>query len=282
MPEGDTVHRTARRLDDALAGGTVTRFDLRVPQAATAEATGEVVHGVVARGKHLLMRVGDRTLHSHLKMEGEWHLYRPGERWRKPGFKARAVVAVDGPRVAYEAVGFDLADIALVATAAEESLVGHLGPDPLSGDWDPAEAARRLGADPRPIHVALQDQRSIAGFGNEYANEILFVVGILPTTPATQTDAAAVVDLGARMIRANRDRVERTFTGDSRRGRTTWVYRREGRPCRRCGTLIRAGTLGADPTRERIVFWCPNCQRASTGENPPEAREDGRTTSHRS
>ncbi|GAA2001775.1 Fpg/Nei family DNA glycosylase [Microbacterium ulmi] len=257
MPEGDTVHRTAGRLDAALAGKTVTRFDLRVPRLSTIDLRGETVHGVVARGKHLLHRIGDRTLHSHLKMEGEWHVYAPGERWRKPVFKARAIVGVPDA----ETVGFDLAELEVVATRDETALVGYLGPDPLSADWDAAEAARRLGLDPRPVHVALQDQRNVAGFGNEYANEILFVRGILPTTPADETDAAALVDLGARMIRANRDRIDRTFTGDTRPGRTTWVYRREGRPCRRCGTLILGGSLGADPTKERIVFWCPACQR---------------------
>ena len=262
MPEGDTVHRTARRLDAALAGATVTRFELRVPQVATVDLRGQVVHGVVARGKHLLHRIGDHTLHSHLKMEGEWHVYRRGERWRAPAFRARAVIGATAPDGdEWETVGFDLADITVVPTRDEERLVGYLGPDPLSDDWDPAEAARRLAADTRPVHVALQDQRNIAGFGNEYVNEILFVRGILPTTPANETDAAAIVDLGARMIRANRDRSDRTFTGDARRGRTTWVYRREGRPCRRCGTLIRGGAMGADPTRERIVFWCPSCQR---------------------
>ncbi|MFH8252219.1 DNA-formamidopyrimidine glycosylase family protein [Microbacterium sp. B2969] len=257
MPEGDTVFRTARRLDDVLAGREVTRFELRVPQAATVDLRGEIVRDVVSRGKHLLHRVGDWTLHSHLKMEGEWHVYRAGERWRKPAFKARAVIAVAG----CETVGFDLAEIEVVPTRDEGRLVDHLGPDPLSDAWDPAEAARRLGADHRPAHVALQDQRNVAGFGNEYANEILFVRGILPTRPADETDAAALVDLGARMIRANRERIDRTFTGDARPGRTTWVYRREGRPCRRCGTLIEGGSLGADPTRERIVFWCPSCQR---------------------
>jgi endonuclease-8 len=110
------------------------------------------------------------------------------------------------------------------------------------------------------VHVAIQDQRNIAGFGNEYASEILFVRGILPTTPADRTAAVALVDLGARMIRANRDRPGRTFTGDSRRGQSTWVYGREGRPCRRCGSVIRRGTLGADPTKQRIAFWCPVCQ----------------------
>lgn len=256
MPEGDTVHRAAGRLAAALAGDRVTRFELRVPQLATADLTGQIVHAVVPRGKHLLHRIGDRTLHSHLRMEGEWHVYAPGERWRAAGFRARAVIAT----ARWQAVGFDLAGLALVPTSDEDRLVGHLGPDPLRDDWDPAEAARRLGADPRAMHVALLDQRSVAGFGNVYANEILFVCGILPTAPANRTDAAAVVDVGARMLRANRDRPRRTFTGDARPARATWVHGRAGRPCRRCGTLIRETALGADPTRERTVFWCPRCQ----------------------
>lgn len=266
MPEGDTVYQTARRLNEVLAGAEVTRFELRVPQAATIDLRGRVVHQVVPRGKHLLHRIGDHTLHSHLKMEGEWHVYRRGERWRAPAFKARAVIGATAPNGdEWETVGFDLADIAVVPTADEEQLVGYLGPDPLSDSWDPIEGARRLAADSRAVHVALQDQRSVAGFGNEYVNEILFVRGILPTTPADQTDAAAVVDLGARMIRANRDRRDRTFTGDARRGRTTWVYGREGRPCRRCGALILRGALGADAAKERVVFWCPVCQTGPAG-----------------
>lgn len=256
MPEGDTVFRAARRLHEALAGHPVARFDLRVPQVATVDLTGEVVHAVIPRGKHILHRIGAWTLHSHLKMEGEWHVYRRGGRWRKPGYKARAIVGT----TEWDTVGFDLADIAVVPTEHEGELVDHLGPDPLAQDWDPAEAARRLVADPREIHVALLDQRNVAGFGNEYANEILFVRGILPTTPAPEVDTASLVEVGTRMIRANRDRSGRTFTGDSRPGQSTWVYRREGRPCRRCGTQIRGGELGADPTRERIIFWCPVCQ----------------------
>lgn len=267
MPEGDTVFRTARKLNEALAGAVVTRFELRVPQLAAADLRGETVHDVVPRGKHLLHRIGSYTLHTHLKMEGEWHVYRRGDRWRNAAFKARALIAATAPDgTQWETVGFDLADIKLVPTADEEELVGYLGPDPLSDAWDPAEAARRLAADSRAVHVAIQDQRNVAGFGNEYANEILFVRGILPTTPANVTDTAALVDLGARMIRANRDRSGRTFTGDARPGRSTWVYRRENRPCRRCGTPIRGGSLGADPTRERIVFWCPVCQTAPVGE----------------
>ncbi|MDQ4215671.1 DNA-formamidopyrimidine glycosylase family protein [Microbacterium sp. ASV81] len=256
MPEGDTVYQVARRLDRALRGGVVTRFDLRVPELGTVDLTGSVVHEVVPRGKHILMRIGDRTLRSHLRMDGAWHLYRPGERWRAPAFKARAIVAT----AEAEAVGFDVSMLAVVPTTAEAELVGHLGPDPLGSDWDPAEAAHRVGSDPRPIHVALLDQRNVAGFGNEYAAELLFLRGVPPTRPATEVDAAALLELGARTIQANRDRVDRTFTGVNRRGQTTWVYGRARRPCRRCGTLIETGELGADPTEERRTFWCPRCQ----------------------
>ena len=256
MPEGDTVFRTAKRLHDALAGGEVTRFDIRVPGSATADLTGQHVRDVTPRGKHLLMRIGDLTLHSHLKMEGEWAVHRPGDRWRKPAFRARAIVAT----ARAEAVGYDLAMVEVLPTADEDRVVGHLGPDPLGPDWDAADAARRLAADDRAIHVALLDQRNVAGFGNEYANELLFVRGIRPTARARDVDVAGLIDTGARMIRANRDRVPRTFTGDSRPGRQTWVYRREGKPCRRCGTLIARTDLGASATAERIVFWCPVCQ----------------------
>ena len=257
MPEGDTVWRTARRLHEALAGAEVVRFDIRVPGSAVADLRGETVREVVPRGKHLLERIGDWTLHSHLKMEGAWHVYARGDRWRAPAFKARAIVG----SADYDTVGFDLAMVEVLRTEDEDRIVGHLGPDPLADDWDPAEAARRLGADTRPVHVALLDQRNVAGFGNEYANEILFLRGILPQRPATETDAAAIMDLGARTILANRDRSGRTFTGDTRAGRSTWVYGRERRPCRRCGTLVRSGSLGATATSERNVFWCPSCQR---------------------
>ncbi|MFC4139547.1 MULTISPECIES: DNA-formamidopyrimidine glycosylase family protein [unclassified Microbacterium] len=257
MPEGDTVYQAAHRLDTALHGQLITRFELRVPQAATVDLTGRTVHEVVPRGKHILMRIGDLTVHSHLRMDGSWFVYRPGERWRHPAFKVRAIVGT----AAAEAVGVDIHDIDVVPTRDEQQLVGHLGPDPLSDHWDPAEAALRVHADARSIHVALLDQRNVAGFGNEYAAELLFLRGILPETPAADVDAAALLDLGARTIRMNRDRPVRTFTGVARRGQDTWVYGRAGRPCRRCGTSILTGSQGADPTTERVTFWCPRCQR---------------------
>jgi len=263
MPEGDTVHRAAAQLHAAFAGQTVLRSDVRVPRFATADLSGALVDEVVARGKHLLMRIGDVTVHSHLKMEGAWQVMRLGERWRRPAFEARMVLettAADGPP--WQAVGFALGELDLVARAAEAEVVGHLGPDPLAADFDRDEALRRLTADPdRPIGLALLDQRAVAGFGNDYRNELLFLRGVLPETPVGSTDAPAALDLGVRLIRANRDRDERTTTGNTRRGERLWVAHRDGKPCRRCGTRIRRGTLGDDALTERITWFCPSCQR---------------------
>lgn len=259
MPEGDTVWRAARLLDAALAGREVLRFQLRVPGSATADLRGARVAAVVPRGKHLLMRIGEDTVHSHLKMEGSWRLFRPGQPWSRPAHTARAIVGVD----AGDAVGFDLAQLAVAPTSEEDRWVGHLGPDLLDAAWDATHAARAaaaLRADERAAHVAVLDQRNLAGLGNIYANEVLFLRGISPFTPATHIDAEALVDTARRVMLGNLERPARTFTGNDRPGQRTWVYRREGQLCRRCGTLIRADTLGASATAERNVFWCPSCQ----------------------
>jgi endonuclease-8 len=258
MPEGDNVYRAARRLDAALAGKPVTRSDFRVPAFATVDLAGETVHSVGSRGKHLLMRIGDQVVHSHLKMEGEWHVYRPGERWRRPGWQARAVIEV--PDVS--AVGFDLGVLEVFPASEEQERLAHLGPDLLGDDWDPAEAARRLAEHPEvPIAVALGEQRNLAGLGNVYVNELCFLRGIHPSTPVSEVELMPLVQLAARVIRANRDRSVRTTTGDTHRGRQLWVYSRGGEPCRRCGTLIEHGRLGRNDLELRDTWWCPNCQR---------------------
>jgi endonuclease-8 len=257
VPEGDTVYRTAKNLDAALTGHPLVRSDFRVPAFATLDLTGERVDSVVSRGKHLLMRVGDWTVHSHLKMEGSWHLYRPGTRWRRPDWQARAVLAT----AEWTAVGFQLGTLEVVPRADEESIVGYLGPDLLGPDWDPGEALRRLTAEPmRPVGLALLDQRVLAGLGNVYRNELCFLRGVLPTRPVGEVgEPARMIDLAHRLIDANKDRVDRTTTG-TLRGATDWVYRREGKPCLRCGTPIERGTLGEDDLQLRDTYWCPRCQ----------------------
>ena len=258
MPEGDTVYRAAKLLSAAFDGTVLTRCDIRVPAFATVDLTGETVHGTLSRGKHLLMRVGEYTLHSHLKMEGVWQLYRPGERWRRPEFKARAIVGNES----VTAVGFELGLFEVVRTAEEERVVGYLGPDLLGPDWDPDRAVANLRRAPeREIGLALLDQRNLAGLGNVYRAELCFLRGVLPTTPvAGVRDLERMVALGKKLIEANKDRAERTTTG-TLRGDTSWVYGREGRPCLRCGTRVLRGELGDTALQLRDTYWCPNCQR---------------------
>ena len=257
MPEGDTVYLAAKNLAAVMDGETLTRCDLRVPKFATVDLTGEAVDDVVPRGKHLLMRVGEYTIHSHLKMEGSWHLYREGSRWRRPEWQARAVLGVPG----WTAVGFSLGLLEVVHRDEEESIVGYLGPDLLGPDWNPALALANLLADPtREVGLALLDQRNLAGLGNVYRNELCYLRGVLPTRPVGEVEhPEKLVELAKRLIEVNKDRVERSTTGVLR-GETDWVYRREGKPCLRCGTAIERGRLGDNELELRDTYWCPRCQ----------------------
>jgi endonuclease-8 len=275
MPEGDTVWNTARTLDRALAGATVERVDLRVPSLSTVDLCGWRVRGCASRGKHLLLRFESGaalTLHSHLRMDGSWRVYGPGAPWRaRPAHLIRAVVRT--PTAI--AVGYHLHDLALVATDAEDQLVGHLGPDLLGrpgdpGGWDPAEAVRRLRAHPdATLGEALLDQRNLAGVGNVYRCELLFLRGLHPRTRVSAVDDLdAVVALARRLLMANRGRAGHVTTGSLRRGEELWVYGRGGAPCRRCRTPVSRLAAGAGPASEsdeRVVYWCPTCQPLTEG-----------------
>jgi endonuclease-8 len=258
MPEGDTVWKTAKTQHAALAGLVLDRSDFRVPRFATVDLAAETVLEVVARGKHLFHRVGEFSIHSHLKMEGAWRTYAPGEKWARPAHLARVVLEAPG----VQAVGFELGLLEVIRTAEEEDVVGHLGPDLLGSDWDADEAVHRLRQHPEvPVYVALLDQRNLAGVGNVYANEICFLRGVLPTRAVGETrDLPAVVALSERMLQANKDRWNRSTTGNLRPGSTTWVYGRRGQPCRRCGTRLLGGELGRLEGQERVITWCPRCQ----------------------
>ncbi|UQX03292.1 DNA-formamidopyrimidine glycosylase family protein [Streptomyces sp. RerS4] len=267
MPEGDSVHRAAARLHAALAGRPLTVTDLRVPRFATADLTGRTTLDVTPRGKHLLARIeGGLTLHSHLRMDGAWHVFAAGQKWHGgPAHEIRAVLATADAT----AVGYRLPVLELLRTSDEARVVGHLGPDLLGPDWDPARAAANLLADPeRPLGEALLDQRNLAGIGNVYKAELCFLaqvtpwtaVGALPDPPATLPRlASAAQRLLAANIGDTGRRGHRNTTGSLRPGQELFVYGRAHRPCLRCGTPIREA-----PQDDRPTYWCPRCQHGPT------------------
>ena len=280
MPEGDTVWLAGRRLHDALAGQPLTRSDFRVPQLATVDLSGRTVAEVVSRGKHLLTRVeDDLTLHTHFRMDGSWHLYRHGERWHGgPDWQVRVLLENAG----WQAVGYRLPVVELLPRDREADAVGHLGPDVLGPDWDLDEAVRRLAADPaREVGEALLDQRNLAGIGNLYKTESLFLHGTTPWTRVGEVaDLPRLVDRAARLLAANKETVRQVTTGDPRRGRGHWVFERAGRPCLRCGTPVVSAEQGRAPY-QRISYWCATCQRgpapAAAAPVRPADRPAGRT-----
>ncbi|MFE4254846.1 Fpg/Nei family DNA glycosylase [Streptomyces sp. NPDC056910] len=277
MPEGDTVLQTARRLHTALAGQVLIRSDLRVPRFATADLTGRTILDVTPRGKHLLTRIeGGLTLHSHLRMDGSWKVYAPGERWTGgPGHQIRAVLG----NATRTAVGYRLPVLELLRTADETKVVGHLGPDLLGPDWDAGTALLNLLRDPaRPLGEALLDQRNLAGIGNVYKSELCFLLQVTPWLPVgdlpAQT-AARLPELAKKLLEANRDRPARVTTGSGRPGQRLYVYGRAPRPCLRCRTPIRVADQG-DGSRERPTYWCPSCQHGPAprpyAKQPPTIR----------
>jgi endonuclease VIII len=274
MPEGDTIHRAADTLRRALVGRTVTGFDTAYAHLARvnddAPLAGRTVEDVRAAGKHLLMTFsGGLTLHTHMRMNGSWHIYRPGERWQRPGRDMRVVIETDS----FVAVGFSIpvAEWLDERALARQPELRRLGPDLLDDAWDADEALRRFRADPsRLVGDVVLDQRVAAGAGNVYRSEVMFLHGLAPLrTVGTLSDETirALLETTRKLLRANIANGSsaivtytgmRRTTGRADPGERLWVYGRGGRPCRRCGTPIQVDHLGA---HARIVYHCPRCQR---------------------
>jgi endonuclease-8 len=275
MPEGDTIFRAARTLHRALAGKTVTRFESMLPALTRIHEdrpiTGRTIESVSAIGKHLLMRFsGDLVLRTHMRMNGSWHIYRAGERWRRARRDMRIVIATAD----YEAVGFNIPVAEFIAgDLARHKELRQLGPDVLADDFDSDDAIRRIRARAEaPIADVLLNQRVLAGLGNVYKSEVLFACGIDPFGPAgtlTDSQVNCLVETARRFLRANVSNARApmtTYTGYRRTTRRDdprerlWVYGRGGLPCRRCGTPIRVRKQGADA---RLTYWCEQCQKTS-------------------
>jgi endonuclease VIII len=296
MPEGDTIFRAAATLHRALAGHLVTRFESVLPSLRRAiedrALAGRTVEEVTSRGKHLLVRFsGSLLLRTHMRMSGSWHLYRPGERWLRPRRAMRILLATE----ALEAVAFDVHDAELAtgrnalpttggasrapapATNRLPPMIalGRLGPDLVAEEFDEEAALERLRAcRDEEIGNALLDQSVVAGIGNVYKSEVLFLARLDPFTRVEQLgdeDLRRALGLARRLLRVNAGAGVkaaitmppglRQTTGRSRPGERLWVYRRAGRPCRRCGAPVRMRRQGA---HARSTYWCPACQLAKT------------------
>jgi endonuclease-8 len=272
MPEGDNLARTADGLRPHLLGRRVTAARARVPGPAISKVVGATVTDVRSIGKNLLIRFDNGLeVRTHLRLRGTWHRYRPGEPWRRAPARASLVLEVPGA----VAVAFDTPVVELLEQRAERlhAPLAGLGPDLLDPNVDLAEARRRLRSPTRaetPIAAAITDQRAVAGLGNVYKSEILWLERVDPFARVGDLDDATLdrlLETGRRLIVANAARPGARVTTagpDLRRpdpsaaGDRLWVYRRTGRPCRRCGTLIRSAKQGELP---RTTYWCPSCQQ---------------------
>jgi endonuclease-8 len=274
MPEGDTIYRAARALHRALAGQTVTRFESVYPAltriAEDRPIVGRSVESVSARGKHLLIAFsGDLVLRTHMRMNGSWHLYRPAARWQRPARDMRVLVAT----ASVIAVGFNVpvAELLTARDLARHEELRALGPDLLAATFDRDEVVRRMRARGRDaVADVLLNQRVVAGIGNMFKSEILFLAGIHPFTPVSVLDAAAlgrIVDIAREQLAANVMTRSQTLSSITARrttrsldpNSTLWVYGRGGKPCRRCGATIQSKKTGMDA---RLTYWCPVCQPA--------------------
>ena len=275
MPEGDTIFRAARTLRGALDGAAVTGVRTQVAQITRLgpkRLVGQTVSAIEARGKHLLITFepSQMVLHTHLGMSGSWHLYRAGQRWRKGAHLARFILDAQADGSAWTAVCFlpSTCELLSAQQVATHPILTTLGPDALDADVDMAEARRRIDADPdRAIGEALLDQRVLAGVGNVYKNEVLFIHGVHPWArvgdlPDSTRDA--LLETSRRLLNINvaPDARGRITTGAPVGSVTDrfYVYGKARRPCRRCGTPIAAGRQG---DLARPTYWCPRCQQGA-------------------
>lgn len=261
MPEGDTILRAARALGASLRGRRVLSLESPMPRLAEAGLAGRRVETVEARGKNLLVHFDDgRALRTHMRMTGSWHLYRPNEKWKKPARLARVVlVTEDAVAVCFNAPVVEL--LTARQLARHESL-RRLGPDVLGEPFDLSEAVRRIAAlGVRPIGEALLLQSALAGIGNIYKSEALFLCGLDPFAPVPafpEKDLARVVAKARELMSANLDGMPRK-TRRTLDGASYWVYARSGKGCFRCGARIRMRRQG---DAGRSTYWCPGCQPA--------------------
>ena len=252
MAAGDTILRAARRLAAGLEGEEV---EVGAPSprgraAGVLRLDGRRLEEVRSHGKHLVMVFGDLSLHSHLGMNGAWHVYPRGARWRKPTHQAWVVLR--GERE--EAVQFGGPTLRVLATRQlhRDPKLRSLGPDILSEGFNSAEVAGAIARaeGSRGIGDLLLDQWLVAGIGNIFKSEGCWRARVDPWRKARDLDpgdAQAALDASRELMQACVEGAPRPRN----------VYKRRGEPCPRCGTRILAHGQG---DANRTTYWCPSCQ----------------------
>ena len=277
MPEGDTIFRAARSMHRVLSGHAVTRFETAYAHLDRVNVdtpiVGRTIERIESAGKHhLIVFSGDLILRTHMRMHGSWHLYRHGEKWRRSPHSVR--VRIDTSDWVALAFNVPVAEFVTPKALATTDPVAKLGPDLLGREFDRAEAVRRLGASgQQPIAMALLDQRLVAGIGNVYKSEVLFLCGVNPFTASaavSKETLEGMLDVARGLLKSNvvdgtSEQIQ-TYRNLRRTSRSMdpsqnlWVYGRSGKPCRKCGTLIETKKMGVEA---RSTYWCPHCQPGS-------------------
>jgi endonuclease-8 len=274
MPEGDTIFRAARTLNQALGGQVVTGFETQLPKLARVDfdsgVVGRTIEKVDAHGKWMLMHFsGDLVLLTHMLMSGSWHIYRPGEAWQRRASDMRIVVKTE--KIWAVAFNVPIAEFHTADTLRRREGFKSLGHEVLAAQFDVSKAADSLRAHgDLEVGVALLMQSILAGLGNVFKSEVCFACGINPFRHVGDLkveEVKSLVETSRKFLLANvseasKDQIVtytgmRRTTGSSNREESLWVYGRRGKPCRRCGQVIQSRKQGMDA---RTSFWCPQCQ----------------------
>lgn len=263
MPEGDSYARAARRVEAVLAGATIVGVAGSAPAVRrwSAKILDSRVAGVRSVGKRLLIAFDSGvTISGHLGMNGRVQV---GAGVRRPGPES-LLLQTAAHHVIFHGARVD-ADRAGVIEAGLE----RLGPDLLDPGFRSDQSRASSFPPDRTVSDLLLDQRVVAGVGNVFKNETLFLERINPATLVGQLrpdQVDALIERARRLLVANAGRSTRSTTGLPGPTGRNWVYDRAGLACRRCGRAIRREMVGKPP---RVTYWCPQCQPGPSVLDPP-------------